>query len=301
MTRVLPHSTTDAEAWDRIWGQRLTSLQPGDPSLSLVEAWWLRELRQLGRLERVLEIGAGAAALVARLVVQHFPGTPVIASDYRALPGTLDQRIVAISNAPIEVLPFPDACIDMLASQFAFEYADRARAVGEVARVLRPGGVARMLLHHPGSFFSRKLVHRLRTLQATVTLERVVADATLASAARQVRLRQAQAKLHELQRAQAAGPAIPEVLADLADFNALAQRLLDSPLMPPATEDLQLLAQCAPALQLTRLQMRAAITADALRTLEQRFGASGCVAAHDILTDAQQQPLAWILRLRRVR
>lgn len=47
----------------------------------------------------------------------------------------------------MEQLPFEDGAIDGISGQYALEYTDRARSIPELARVLRPGGRIRLLLH----------------------------------------------------------------------------------------------------------------------------------------------------------
>lgn len=51
-------------------------------------------------------------------------------------------------HVDICALPFADQSFDGVVSQFGFEYADQAKAVSELVRVLKPGGRFQFLMHH---------------------------------------------------------------------------------------------------------------------------------------------------------
>lgn len=55
-----------------------------------------------------------------------------------------------LGGVALEKLPFPASHFDGASSQFGIEYADTRAALAELARVLKPGGRALMLLHHAG-------------------------------------------------------------------------------------------------------------------------------------------------------
>jgi ubiquinone/menaquinone biosynthesis C-methylase UbiE len=59
------------------------------------------------------------------------------------------------SGVAMERLPFADASFDLVASQFGFEYADRAPALAELLRVAGPRGRVALVMHHAGSVLVR--------------------------------------------------------------------------------------------------------------------------------------------------
>lgn len=61
------------------------------------------------------------------------------------------QTIHFYPECKMETLPFADASIDLVTSQFAFEYAERAPALRECLRVLKPKGRLTAIIHHTGS------------------------------------------------------------------------------------------------------------------------------------------------------
>lgn len=92
------------------------------------------------RAVSVLELGAGTGRLTADLVAL---GHDVLATDplpemLRLLSGRLPDVRTAVASA--EDLPLPDRSVDVVVSAQAFHWFEPARALPEIARVLRPGG-----------------------------------------------------------------------------------------------------------------------------------------------------------------
>lgn len=90
---------------------------------------------------RVLELGAGTGALTTGLCSL---GHEVIATDPSAdmlvhLRTAAPQARVVAGRA--EDIPLPSAVVDVVVAAQAFHWFDRDRALSEIARVLRPGGV----------------------------------------------------------------------------------------------------------------------------------------------------------------
>jgi SAM-dependent methyltransferase len=94
--------------------------------------------------ERVVDVGCGTGALTTVLaeligpdhVAAVDPSEPFVEECRLRVPGA-DVRV-----GPAEALPFPDATFDRALSQLVFHFVhDPAAAVGEMARVTRPGGL----------------------------------------------------------------------------------------------------------------------------------------------------------------
>lgn len=122
---------------------------------------WLGEKRGMAALRRgllaeargaVLEIGAGTG-----LNLPHYPAdldALVLAEPDERIGGHIDLRRgpagipKRLEPAPAEELPFGDASFDTVVSTLVLcTVTDPARAVAEVARVLRPGGRLLFLEH----------------------------------------------------------------------------------------------------------------------------------------------------------
>lgn len=97
---------------------------------------------------RVLDVGFGDGTLMRRLV----------ASGCLAIGIEPDERLVTraaarglcVLQARAEGLPFASAAFDGVVCEVVVPYTDEAKAISEIARVLRPGAVAKLSYHGLG-------------------------------------------------------------------------------------------------------------------------------------------------------
>jgi malonyl-CoA O-methyltransferase len=99
-------------------------------------------LRQLARRDfaQVLDAGCGPGSMSR---YWREAGSVVTALDLSAgcWPRRSARRRAALSAGDIEALPLPDACVDLAWSNLAVQWCDDLRAaIGELCRVVRPGG-----------------------------------------------------------------------------------------------------------------------------------------------------------------
>jgi len=78
---------------------------------------------------------------------QVFAANPEIAS--------LLKTIQFYPECKTENLPFADRSVDLITSQFAFEYAERQSALAECLRILKPAGRFTAIMHHTKSEIAR--------------------------------------------------------------------------------------------------------------------------------------------------
>ncbi len=123
-------------------------------------------------ISQVLDVGCGAGQellpfvqiLHARAVgVDISPEAVQVARKQFARIGCSAQ--VEFICCPAESLPFPDSTFDLVTCRLALPYTRNAAALSEMARVLRPGGLLILKIHHARYYLS-KLWLALRRGQA---------------------------------------------------------------------------------------------------------------------------------------
>jgi ubiquinone/menaquinone biosynthesis C-methylase UbiE len=151
-----PATREEFERVDRRFFSRYASWfaqAPGDPPFSALIPF--ERLRGL----RVLEIGCGSGAH-ARLLAQS--GADLSCVDITHAGVEMTRRRLALYGLSADVrqmdaerLEFPDASFDFVWSWGVIHHsADTAAVVREIARVLRPGGEARLMVYHRRSFLA---------------------------------------------------------------------------------------------------------------------------------------------------
>lgn len=126
-------------------------------------------LGALGRLpvRRALDVGCGTGQLAARLAQSH-PKTRVSGCDFSA---AMLRRAARHSNRVAWVrgdalrLPFRSAAFDVVVSTEAFHwFPDQEAVIGELFRLLRPGGRLLLGLVTPRTAFLSEAAHRVSRL-----------------------------------------------------------------------------------------------------------------------------------------
>lgn len=109
---------------------------------------WLFDQMDFPENTRVLELGCGNGALWQGRMEQLPPGLSLTLTDFS--PGMVEVSrqslgrypFVSFAVADIAALPYPDASFDrVIANHMLYHVPDRPRALSQVRRVLRPGGL----------------------------------------------------------------------------------------------------------------------------------------------------------------
>lgn len=103
----------------------------------------------------VLDAGMGAGRIVAALAQRGWTVSGIDASEEMVVFAReqLQGSAVRLEQARIELLPFSGESFDVVVATGVLEYANVEAALGELARVLRPGGVAVVSYPNPGNLY----------------------------------------------------------------------------------------------------------------------------------------------------
>ena len=160
-TRIEPE---EVDAWYFEATMRDLARKLEDPSL--VEH--VSDLVRLENVKRVLDVGCGIGqALFALAALRNAMGVGVDISELACRMGRefyaerLPEARVHFVRSPAEYLPFASASFDVVNCGLALPYTDNASAIAEISRVLRPGGLFLLKIHH-----ARYYAHQLRAALA---------------------------------------------------------------------------------------------------------------------------------------
>jgi ubiquinone/menaquinone biosynthesis C-methylase UbiE len=104
---------------------------------------------------KALDAGMGPGRLAAELSARgwEISGIDAAPSMVSAARSRLPEAARRLVEGKIEALPFADASFDAVVATGVLEYADVERALAELARVVRPGGVAVVSYPNPGTYY----------------------------------------------------------------------------------------------------------------------------------------------------
>ncbi len=111
---------------------------------------------------------AGYASGAAAASGKTFAITGVDYADVEAASAHMPPDCRLLGGVALEKLPFQSASFDGASSQFGIEYADTRPALQELARVLKPGGRALMLIHQSDSVITRQTAEQITAYEAVL-------------------------------------------------------------------------------------------------------------------------------------
>ncbi|CAN5190195.1 hypothetical protein BH20ACI2_BH20ACI2_07510 [soil metagenome] len=139
------------------------------------------------KVERVLDIGCGIGQALYPLAVKRGAvGVGIDISNFGLQMGrefyaaNVPDAKVAFMNARAESLPFESETFDLVNCGLALPYTHNPRAIAEVERVLRPGGLFILKIHHV-RYYLQKLSQGLfgANLLSMIHCGRVLTTGTL--------------------------------------------------------------------------------------------------------------------------
>ncbi|NNC65761.1 MAG: class I SAM-dependent methyltransferase [Gammaproteobacteria bacterium] len=157
-----------SDQWSQFWSRDsiTTFVRPFNGNYDREFAdFWSAQFARLADGARVVDLatGNGAIALLAQqFAVEHGRTFAVLGIDYAQIDPArmlaahenlrpLLEAIEFCGGVRMEASELADASVDLLTSQYGFEYADTDAAVAEARRVLKRGGRMALILHHDAS------------------------------------------------------------------------------------------------------------------------------------------------------
>ena len=179
-----------AEAWGQYWRETAgtgSGCASGAAGITAACARVWREFAAtLPRSASVLDLATGNGAVLGHIggvrPDLRLTGVDSALDLGRGREGT--PRLMA--GVAMEQLPFDAASFEAVTSQFGFEYGDTGAISAEIARVLRPGGVLRLLIHHAGSPVVVQGIARAEQLRWALAPGSPLEQAAKIAAARQI-------------------------------------------------------------------------------------------------------------------
>ena len=306
------------QAWTRYWqsGALHSCVGSYDGNYGgAVAEFWRAQFAALDSGMRLLDLGTGNGPLpalaLATLGAEKLPsidGVDLAATKppwLSAVPAATRSRMTFHSGVSMESLPFPDSSFDRVVSQYGFEYADMTTAVGEVLRVLAPGGAVALVCHHARS----RLVDVAQEEVAHV--DWLLADDSVVAAVAAFAPFLSQPKSDDGQRAsdrfndamtrmvdRARQSPVPDALHDAAD---MVRAVLDTAGRRGAGAAAAMLDQWVEAARDARVRSAelcaSALDEDGVRRLSEALDSGGLTAAVDVLYE-KDYLIGWTITAR---
>ncbi|RTE85912.1 MULTISPECIES: class I SAM-dependent methyltransferase [Gammaproteobacteria] len=156
--------------WTQFWkaSRSLSSFAEGKSSQGYadeVKAYWENIAKDLPKDAVIVDVGTGNGALAVLLndlkkekktnwTIHGVDAAEVFPQELEKAVPEFKGRFDGVQfhgETSMTKMPFDDNSVDLIVSQFAFEYADEKEALAEALRVLKPSGRLAMLAHHKKS------------------------------------------------------------------------------------------------------------------------------------------------------
>lgn len=181
------------DPWTPYWRDgRVASLAEGAAPSRALDPYWLEFFAELPPQSSILDLatGNGAVTRLAELVAKgrgvifDIIGIDAAHVGKRTQPQPDNASPFLAGGIRIEALPYRHASFDAVTSQFGFEYASEIDAAREVARVLRPAGKTRLILHARDGAIFAAISARLNRLRCITVKSGLVETILYGAAAR---------------------------------------------------------------------------------------------------------------------
>ncbi len=170
--------------WSQFWraSSSLSSFSEGAAAEGYsaeVKDFWENTVKTLDEKAVIVDIGTGNGALAVLLndyrkaaklkwQLHGVDAADIAPKDLEEANESFKGRFDGIEFHPktdMSAMPFADASVDCVVSQFAFEYGDESATFKEIMRILKPGGRFVMMGHHKKSTVHKSTETGIQVLQ----------------------------------------------------------------------------------------------------------------------------------------
>ena len=186
-----PHKFLGDDEWRQFWrhGSVTTFERSGNPNYDgEIREFWERQFATLTEGARVVDLATGngaVALLAAEYSATHELDFVVEGLDKAEIQPEKDlenaqaaqqwlNHVRFRGGAPNEATGLADECVDLVTSQYGFEYGDPAAGAGEIMRILQPGGRFALITHHANSVVVREAAEGLEQHRLCLQRERLL-------------------------------------------------------------------------------------------------------------------------------
>jgi SAM-dependent methyltransferase len=165
--------TKENEAWNVYWAQNQKKAGGGclpcaDASIDgALTLWWNDFARDLPRKARVIDMASGNGVVLIKLLKSR-PDLRATGIDAATTLPPAGKNFKLRGGVSMEAMPFGDATIDVVTSQFGIEYANMNIVAAEMARILKIGGHYALIIHNAAGPIVAHNLPRLHGLQWAV-------------------------------------------------------------------------------------------------------------------------------------
>ena len=188
------HRLLNDDEWAQFWrhGSVTTFERPGNPNYDgeILDFWEL-QFGALPKGARVVDLATGngaVALLAAEYSSRNGMQFEIDALDRAKIQPRKDLEEAAAAqewldavrfrgSAPNESTGLDGECVDLITSQYGFEYGDPAASSREIMRVLKPGGRLAFIIHHVNSVVVREAQEGLEQHRLCLVREQLLTKA----------------------------------------------------------------------------------------------------------------------------
>jgi len=182
-----PSGPEYSDAWSQYWKHgSLTTFYGGEFEVGYsgeVAEFWESCFSALPKRSSIVDLATGNGAIpfiAARISDQQDKDFDIVGVDYADIRLPDDPKIRAqmenvslLSNRSMEATGIEPASIDLISSQYGFEYGQQDQALDEIDRMLRSNGQLALVLHHPDSAVVKQAKREYQQTRMCINEERL--------------------------------------------------------------------------------------------------------------------------------